>query len=81
MNTTSISANVTARGRDFQVFEAGNVPLQSGRTFRNMTIAYKTFGVLNDDKSNVIVYPTSYSAQHYDTQFMVGDGAALDPSK
>ena len=46
-----------------------------------MTVAYKTFGVLNADKSNVIVYPTSYSAQHYDTQFMVGEGAALDSSK
>lgn len=81
MNTTSISASVPAPARDFQVFDAGNVLLQSGRTFRNMTLAYKTFGTLNDDKSNVIVYPTSYSAQHYDTQFMVGDGAALDSSK
>ncbi|MFK7963073.1 MAG: alpha/beta fold hydrolase [Burkholderiaceae bacterium] len=67
--------------QDFQIFEAGNVVLQSGRTFRNMLLAYKTFGTLNADKSNVIVYPTSYSAQHYDTQFMVGDGAALDSSK
>ena len=67
--------------RDFDIYEAGNVVLQSGRTFRNMRLAYKTFGTLNADRSNVIVYPTSYSAQHYDTEFMVGDGAALDPSK
>lgn len=66
---------------DYQVFEAGDVPLQSGRTFRAMKLAYKTFGTLNADKSNVIVYPTSYSAQHYDTQFMVRAGGALDPSK
>ncbi len=66
---------------DYQIFEAGNVVLQSGRTFRNMKLAYRTFGTLNADKSNVIVYPTSYSAQHYDTQFMVGEGAALDSSK
>ena len=66
---------------DYQVFEAGHVPLQSGRTFRHMRLAYKTFGSLNADKSNVIVYPTSYSAQHHDTQFMVGDGAALDTSR
>ncbi len=67
--------------RDFDIYEAGNVVLQSGRTFRNMRLAYKTFGSLNAQRSNVIVYPTSYSAQHYDTEFMVGDGAALDPSK
>jgi homoserine O-acetyltransferase len=66
---------------DFEFYEAGNVVLQSGRTFRSMRLAYKTFGRLNADRSNVIVYPTSYSAQHYDTEFMVGEGAALDPSK
>jgi homoserine acetyltransferase len=35
------------------MFEAGNVPLQSGRTFRNMRLAYKTFGTLNADRTNV----------------------------
>ncbi|MES2531264.1 MAG: alpha/beta fold hydrolase [Pseudomonadota bacterium] len=63
------------------VFHAGNVVLQSGRTFRNMSIVYKTFGTLNATRSNVIVYPTSYSAQHHDTQSMVREGGALDPSK
>ena len=62
-------------------FHAGHVVLQSGRTFRNMQIAYKTFGTLNADRSNVIVYPTSYSAQHHDIEFMVSNGAALDPAK
>ena len=67
--------------KDYEVFNAGNVVLQSGRTFRNLFVAYKTFGTLNADKSNVIVYPTSYAAQHYDIQFMVREGGALDPSK
>ncbi|HZH05066.1 MAG TPA: alpha/beta fold hydrolase [Lautropia sp.] len=74
-------AAVATNATDCDVFEAGNVVLQSGRTFRRMFIAYKTFGTLNADRSNVIVYPTSYSAQHVDTQFMVGEGAALDPSR
>lgn len=63
------------------VFDAGHVVLQSGRTFRNMRLAYKTFGHLNAAKSNVIVYPTSYSAQHMDIEFMVSEGGALDPTK
>ena len=66
---------------DFALFDAGNVVLQSGRTFRNMQLAYKTFGSLNADRSNVIVYPTSYSAQHLDTQYMIAPGAALDPDR
>jgi len=67
--------------RDYQIFEAGDVVLQSGRTFPGMRIAYKTFGALNAQRSNVIVYPTSFSAQHYDTQWLVREGGALDPSR
>lgn len=68
-------------GRGFEVYQAGNVVLQSGRTFRGMRLAYKTYGRLDATRSNVIVYPTSYSAQHDDIDFMIGEGAALDPTK
>ncbi len=66
---------------DYSTFEAGDVELQSGRTFASMRIAYKTFGTLNASKSNVIVYPTSFSAQHHDTQWLVREGGVLDPAK
>ncbi len=67
--------------QDYSIYSAGNVVLQSGRTFRNMSVAYKTFGTLNAERSNVIVYPTSFSAQHADIEFMVAEGGALDPTK
>ena len=57
-----------------QIFEAGNVVLQSGLTYRNARLAYKTYGTLNADKSNVIVYPTSYGAPHTDLEWQVGPG-------
>jgi homoserine O-acetyltransferase len=62
-------------------FDAGDVVLQSGRTFPGMHIANTTYGTLNADRSNVIVYPTSYSAQQDDTQWLVGDGGILDTSR
>lgn len=65
---------------DYRIYDAGDVVLQSGRTFPAMKIAYKTFGTLNADRSNVIVYQTSFSAQHYDTQWLVRAGGALDPA-
>lgn len=80
-NPAAGATPATAGGVDHQLFEAGDVVLQSGRTFRRMKLAYKTFGTLNADRSNAILYPTSYSAQHHDTQFMVGEGGALDPSR
>jgi len=64
---------------DYQIFEAGDVALQSGLTYRKAKLAYKTYGTLNAAKSNVIVYPTSYGAQHSDTEWMIGTDKALDP--
>src|SRR6185437_7389830 len=49
---------------DYQIFAAGDIVLQSGLTYRGARLAYKTFGTLNAAKSNAIVYPTSYGAQH-----------------
>ncbi len=66
---------------DHQVFDAGDVPLQSGVVFPSMHLAYKTYGTLNARKDNVIVYPTSFSAQHYDTEWLIQRGGALDPDR
>jgi homoserine O-acetyltransferase len=79
-STNSLPAPTLAK-QDYSIYSAGNVVLQSGRTFRNMSVAYKTFGTLNAERSNVIVYPTSFSAQHADIEFMVAEGGALDPTK
>ncbi|MBM3525719.1 MAG: alpha/beta fold hydrolase [Alphaproteobacteria bacterium] len=63
------------------VFEAGNVVLQSGITLRGVKLVYKTYGTLVPDKSNVIVYPTSYSAQHSDIEWLIGPDRILDPTR
>ncbi len=66
---------------DYEIFDLGEVALQSGATLREAKLAYKTYGTLNADKSNVIVYPTWYSGQHYDNEWLIGEGMALDPEK
>jgi homoserine O-acetyltransferase/O-succinyltransferase len=66
---------------DHQIFKAGDVLLQSGLTYRGAQLAYKTYGNLNADKSNVIVYPTSYGAQHPDTEWLIAADKILDPTK
>src|SRR5262249_53905322 len=66
---------------DYKIFEAGDVVLQSGLTFRGVKLAYKAYGTLAPDKSNAIVYPTSYGAQHLDTEWLIKPGNALDPTK
>jgi homoserine O-acetyltransferase/O-succinyltransferase len=66
---------------DYEVYDLGNVSLQRGATIRDCKLAYKTFGQLNAAKNNVIIYPTWYSCQHYDNEWLVGPGMALDPAK
>ena len=66
--------------RDYQIFEAGDVVLQSGAVFPAMKLAYKTYGTLNSAKDNVILYPTSFSAQHFDAEWLIGPDGVLDPT-
>jgi len=62
-------------------YDLGDVVLQSGATLEGARVAYKTLGALNAAKTNVIIYPTSFGAQHSDLEWLVGPGKALDPSR
>ena len=66
---------------DHEIFDLGALALQRGATLRNAKLAYKTFGELNAKKDNLIVYPTWYSGQHADNEWLIGSGMALDPAK
>jgi homoserine O-acetyltransferase/O-succinyltransferase len=65
---------------DYEIFDLGDVTLQRGATLRDAKLAYKTYGELNADKSNAIVYPTWYSGRHWDNEWLIGEGMALDPA-
>ena len=69
------------RPTDHEVFDLGDVVLQGGATLRGARLAYKTYGTLNADRSNVIVHPTWYSAWHDANDWTTGPGRALDPEK
>ena len=66
---------------DYEVFEAGDLELQSGETLRGAKLAYKTHGRLNANKDNVVVFPTFFGGRHTQNEGMIGEGKALDPSK
>ena len=63
---------------DYQIFEIDDFRLQRGITVPRARLAYKTYGRLAQDKSNAILYPTSYGAQHHDTEWLIGPGRVLD---
>jgi homoserine O-acetyltransferase len=66
--------------QDYETFGLGDVVLQGGATLRDAKLAYKTYGQLNGDKTNAIVYPTWYSGRHWDNEWLIGEGMVLDPA-
>ncbi|HBU82746.1 MULTISPECIES: alpha/beta fold hydrolase [Paenibacillus] len=66
---------------DYEIFNLGDVVLQSGVTLPNAFLAYKTYGELNEKKDNVILYPTAFGDQHVQNEWLIGNGMALDPQK
>ncbi|MDT5239685.1 MAG: homoserine O-acetyltransferase/O-succinyltransferase, partial [Mycobacterium sp.] len=66
---------------DAEYFDLGDFTLQSGFTLRDATLAYKTYGTLNAEKTNVIVYPTWYSGWHTDNEWLIGTEKALNPDE
>ena len=66
---------------DHQIFELGDIDVQSGLRIRGAKLAYKTYGNLNAAKDNVIVFPTFFGSQHPANEPMIGPGMALDPEK
>ncbi len=63
----------------YEVFELGDVALGEGATLRGAKLAYKTYGTLNEERTNAIVYPTWYSGRHWENEWLIGEGMALDP--
>ncbi len=79
-HSTVAAANQPAQPGE-GVFSLGELKLQSGTTLPDAKLAYKTHGRLNADKTNTILYPTQFAAQHGDVEWLIGTDKALDPGK
>ena len=66
---------------DFDRYPLKDFRLQCGLVWPEAHLAYKTYGTLNADRSNVILYPTSYGAQHMDIDWLIGPDRILDPTR
>lgn len=66
---------------DSQVFPIPDFRLQCGAALPEARLVYATYGTLNRDRSNAILYPTSYGAQHVDIDWLIGPDKILDSSR
>lgn len=64
-----------------EVFDVDRLELEGGATLVGARLAYKTYGTLNAQRDNVILYPTWFPAHHQDNEWLIGAGKALDPDR
>lgn len=63
--------------------DLGECPLESGQTIRDCRLGYRTFGVLNAEKSNAVLFATWLSGTAEDLAALgyIGPGKVADSSK
>ncbi len=66
---------------DCDIFSISDFELQSGATLPDAKLAYKTYGELNQEGSNVVLLPTFYTGSHLRNEGFFGTGRAIDPAK
>ncbi|GAB4530961.1 MAG: alpha/beta fold hydrolase [Pleurocapsa sp.] len=62
-------------------FAIDDFSVQWGTTLGKVTLVCSTYGELNKTRSNVILYPTSYGAQHTDIEWLIKEDSILNPKK
>jgi homoserine O-acetyltransferase/O-succinyltransferase len=55
--------------------------LQSGYRLAQAKLAYTTYGRLNAERSNAILFPTRFGGTHEQNEFLIKPGMAFDPER
>src|SRR5262247_2085667 len=77
----SVSSANTPQQPPHQLFNEGDLKLESGEVIKDFSISYVTHGTLNAKKSNAILMVTAISGNHHRIDFLIGPGKALDTDK
>jgi homoserine O-acetyltransferase len=70
-----------AAAQDQQFADLGDFKLENGEVIRDCRIGYRTFGKLNSDKSNVILFPTWAGGTTEQLKGNFGTGRLVDTDK
>jgi homoserine O-acetyltransferase len=63
------------------VFALGDLPLKRGGVLPDARLVWRAHGRLSPARDNVVLYPTSYGAQHPDLEWLIGPEGILDPTR
>ena len=76
----ALPLSLLAQGR-LQMASLGDFRLENGQVIRDFRIGYRTFGALNAQKSNAVLFPTWFTGTTAELKGAVGPGRMIDPSK
>jgi homoserine O-acetyltransferase len=71
----------TLRAQDQQFARIGDLKLEDGEVIRDCVVGYRTFGIMNPQKSNVVVFPTYLGGRSADLAGRIGAGKMVDSAK
>ena len=66
---------------DRHEFVIENFRFEDGKTLPRAVVVYGTYGKLNPDRSNAILLPSHYMADHHGYDWLIGKGGALDTTR
>lgn len=67
--------------REAGVFALGDFEVEKGGRIRDAHVAWERHGTLNAARDNLILYPSSYAAQHSRMAWLIGPDRILDPTR
>lgn len=67
--------------RDSGLFALGDMAAEKGGVIRDARLGWESHGRLNAARDNLVIYPSSYGAQHADMAWLIGPDKILDPTR
>jgi len=61
--------------------EIGNLNLENGEVLYDCTIGYRTFGKMNEGKTNIVLFPTWFGGTAAQLVDLIGPGKLIDDTK
>ena len=73
--------SISAWGQDLQFAQLGDFKLENGQVIRDCRIGYRTFGKLNEARSNAIIFPTWAGGTTEQLKGSIGPGKLADSNR
>lgn len=79
--TLLLKVGASAQNGEQQFADLGDFRLESGEVIRDFRLGYRTFGQLNSDRSNAVLFPTWFTGISQELIELIGPGKLVDSSK